>query len=144
MAASNPSTARSRVPRPPEGGLAFTELASRDPPATRRFLESVFGWRFESVQMPMGEYLSYRTPDGQGGVRPVRPPESPSSLAYVRVADLAGARARIERAGGTVVLAPVDVPGMGSFFWFQVPGGPMLACWQDASPDTPPRKEEPR
>jgi hypothetical protein len=24
----------------------------------------------------------------------------------------------------------VDVPGMGSFFWFKIPGGPILADWQ--------------
>jgi len=133
-----------RRDRPPEGGLAFTELASQDPKATRKFLEAVFGWRFESVQMPMGEYLSYRTPDGQGGVRPTRPEEAPSSLAYVRVSNLLEARRRIEAAGGAIVLPPVTVPAMGSFFWFQVPGGPVLACWQDAPTQSGPNKEETR
>lgn len=121
-----------RPPRaPPEGGLAFTELSSDDPPATRRFLEAAFGWRFRSVRMPMGEYLAYETPDGRGGVRPAAPHEAPSSVAYVRVDDLARAQQRIEAAGGRVVLPRVEVPGMGCFFWFRVPGGPVLACWQD-------------
>lgn len=114
-----------------EGSLAFTELASQDPTATRRFLESVFGWKFRAIQMPMGEYLSYDTPDGRGGIRPLQAKELPSSLAYIRVADLEDARVRIEAAGGKIVLPRVDVPSMGSFFWFQVPGGPLLACWQD-------------
>jgi uncharacterized protein len=126
---------------PPEGDLAFTELASENPRETRRFLEKVFGWRFESVQMPMGEYLSYRTPGGRGGVRPVRSREAPTSLAYVRVKDLREAEERVQRAGGTIVLPRVDVPGMGCFFWFQVPGGPLLACWQDLPAD-PVSKEE--
>ena len=26
----------------------------------------------------------------------------------------------------------VDVPRTGRFFWFKVPGGPILAAWQDA------------
>ncbi|HEV2316147.1 MAG TPA: VOC family protein [Thermoplasmata archaeon] len=118
---------------PAEGGVAFTELASDDPHATRRFLEKVFGWKFRSVTMPAGEYLSYETPDGRGGIRPLRAPETPSSLSYVRVRDLAEAQRRVETAGATVVLPRVDVPGMGSFFWFRVPGGPMLACWQDST-----------
>ncbi len=116
-----------------QGIPAFTELASADPAATRRFLEKVFGWDFTSVQMPMGEYLSYRTPGGgQGGIRPIRPNELPMSMAYIRVEDLDAASQKIKRAGGAIVLPRVDVPGMGSFFWFQIPGGPLMACWEDA------------
>jgi uncharacterized protein len=135
---------RSARERPPEGGLAFTELASQDPKATQRFLETVFGWRFETVQMPMGEYLSYRTPDGRGGIRPTRSEEGPTSLAYIRVRDLGDARARVETAGGTIVMPRVDIPGMGAFFWFRVPGGPLLACWQDAPMQSAPKEEKPK
>ena len=127
-------------PPPEEGGLAFTELASDDPKATRRFLEKVFGWTFRSIQMPMGEYLSYQTPDGRGGVRPVRPSEPPSSLAYIRVKDLNDAQARVRAAGASIVLPRVDVPGMGCFFWFRVPGGALLACWQDLPADASTRE----
>jgi uncharacterized protein len=126
---------------PEEGGLAFTELACEDPHLTRRFLEKVFGWQFTSIQMPMGEYLSYRTPDGRGGLRPVQAKEQPSSLAYIRVNDLQAAQVRIEAAGAKIVLKRVDVPGMGAFFWFQVPGGPLLACWQDAATEGPESEE---
>jgi uncharacterized protein len=135
-----PPAARS----PEEGGLAFTELASEDPPASRRFLEKVFGWKFRSVAMPMGEYLAYETPDGRGGIRPVRSSEPPSSLSYIRVRDLAEAQARVESAGAQIVLPRVDVPGMGCFFWFRVPGGPLLACWQDLPEGAGTRTEEHR
>jgi len=112
--------------------FAFTEMASQDPVATRKFLEKVFRWSFRSVRMAQGEYLSFEIPGGgRGGIRPTQPTESPSSLSYVRVTDLDHARERVERAGGTVVLPRVNVPGMGSFFWFRIPGGPVLACWQD-------------
>ena len=112
---------------------AFTELASTDPSASRRFLQKVFGWSFESVEMPQGEYLSYRTAGGgQGGIRPTQPNEPAGSMNYVRVSDLDAALQKVRAAGGEVVLARVDVPKMGSFFWFRVPGGPVMACWQDA------------
>jgi uncharacterized protein len=127
-----------------EGGLAFTELASSDPAATRHFLERVFGWRFRSIQMPMGEYLAYEVPGGRGGVRPVGTHEEPASLAYIRVADLDAAQRRVVAAGGTIVLPRVDVPSMGSFFWFRVPGGPILACWQDLPADAIPKEERER
>lgn len=129
-------------PPPSEGSLAFTELASEDPHATQRFLEKVFGWRFRSIQMPQGEYLSYRTPAGRGGIRPVRPQEAPSSLAYIQVADLREALRRVQAAGAEIVLPRVDVPGMGCFFWFRVPGGPVLACWQDLPVDKGSNTEE--
>jgi uncharacterized protein len=125
-----------RKPRPTAklrpSSLAFVELASGDLGATRSFLSKVFGWRFRTVQMPAGEYLSFRTPGGgQGGIRSTRVNEPPSSLSYIRVKDLDLAQRRVERSGGGIVLPRVDVPGMGSFFWFQVPHGPLMACWQD-------------
>lgn len=127
-----------------EGGLAFTELSSADLAATRSFLERVFGWKFRSIAMPMGEYLSYETPDGRGGIRPVQAAEEPASLAYVRVRDLAAAERKVVSAGAVIVLPRVEVPGMGSFFWFRVPGGPLLACWQDLPANQTQTKEEHR
>lgn len=125
-------------PEIPQTSFAFTEMASEDPGATRQFLERAFNWRFRSVAMPQGTYLSFDIPGGgRGGIRPTRPTEAPSSLSYIRVTDLEAARRRVESAGGSIVLARVDVPGMGSFFWFKVPGGPVLACWQDAPPEDP-------
>lgn len=112
--------------------LAFTEMASEDPKATRRFLERAFRWKFQPRSLPQGEYLAFEIPGGGGGgIRSTQPTESPSTLSYIRVPNLDAAQARVERAGGTVVLPRVDAPGMGSFFWFKVPGGPILACWQD-------------
>src|SRR5947208_3490 len=75
----------------------------------------------------------FRTPGGgQGGIRPAQAKEIPGSTSYVRVDHLDAARKKVERAGGEIVLPRVDVPGMGSFFWFRAPGGPILAAWQDA------------
>ena len=116
-----------------DGTMAFSELSSTDPAATRNFLEKVFAWRFQSVKFPLGEYLSFEAPGGgRGGIRPVQAKEIPGSMNYVRVDDLDAASRKIERAGGAIVLPRVEIPGMGSFFWFRIPGGPILAAWQDA------------
>src|SRR5437773_11107060 len=128
--------------RTDDGTMAFSELSSTDPAATRRFLEKVFAWRFESLKFPLGEYLSLEAPGGgRGGVRPVQAKEMPGSMNYVRVDDLDGASRKIVRAGGEIVLPTVDIPGMGSFFWFRIPGGPILAAWQDA-PALPEERDE--
>lgn len=129
-------TAATVTARP--SSLAFVEFASADLPAARRFLGKVFGWKFRHLRMPTGEYLSFQTADGgRGGIRSTRPGEPPSSLSYVRVRNLEHAQKRIEESGGRIVLPRVDVPEMGSFFWFQIPNGPVMACWEDA-PGGPP------
>src|SRR3989449_11695869 len=99
------------------GTLAFSELTSTDPKATRSFLERTFGWSFESVAFPMGEYLSFKTPGGgRGGGRPVAPREGPGSMNYVLVQDLDAATTKIKRAGGEVGPPRVDSPPSGRFF----------------------------
>ena len=113
--------------------MGFTELSSTDSAATRSFLEKAFHWRFEEVQMPNGEYLTYKSPDGNTlGIRRAQRSEAPSSMKYVRVKDLKQAETRVLDAGGKIILPRTEIPGMGSFFWFKIPSGPMMACWQDA------------
>lgn len=96
------------------------------------------------MAMPGGEYLAYETPDGRGGIRPLRAQETPSSLAYIRVEDLTTAEERVRAAGAKIVLTRVDVPGFGCFFWFELPGGPLLACWQDLPATATDRRKEER
>ena len=132
--------ARQKVANRIAGMLAHTELASTDPEATRLFLAKIFGWKFETVKLASRKMFSYQTPGGaRGSVRPIRPEENPGSINYVLVDDLDSSSSKIKRSGGEIVLPRVDVPGMGSFFWFKVPGGPVLACWQDS----PERRIEP-
>ena len=115
------------------GMLAHTELASEDPAATKKFLGRAFGWKFETVKPASRRMVSYETPGGsRGSIRPTRQGENPSSVNYVLVTDLDSSASKIRELGGEIVMPRVDIPGMGSFFWFKVPGGPVLACWQDA------------
>jgi uncharacterized protein len=115
------------------GKMGFTELSTTDSKATRSFLEKAFQWKFEEIQMPTGKYLSYRSPNGNMlGIRMAQQSESPTSMNYVRVEDLKKAEARVRDLGGKIILPRTDIPGMGSFFWFKIPSGPMMACWQDA------------
>lgn len=82
--------------------------------------------------MPNGNYLSYRGPEGATlGIRSAQGSEAPNSMNYVRVENLKQAETSVRDAGGEIVLPRTDIPGMGSFFWFKVPSGPMMACWQD-------------
>ena len=126
------SKTESRLGRVP-GVVGLAELASTDPSATRGFLEKIFDWKFDTVPMPQGVYLSHNSSQGTGvGIRSTRPSEPPSSISYVLVKDLAEMERKIRKSGGEIILPRTDIPGMGRFFWFKAPGGPVLACWQDA------------
>jgi predicted enzyme related to lactoylglutathione lyase len=112
--------------------LAHTELASTDPEATRNFLEKVFNWDLEEINTPSGSLVRYRTPGGaRGSIRGTRPNETPATINYILVDDIEATASRIKRTGGEILMPTVDVPRMGRFFWFKVPGGPVLAAWQD-------------
>ena len=113
--------------------LAHTELASTDPEATRRFLEKVFKWNLEEIDTPTGKLIRYHTPGGaRGSIRRTRPKEAPAIINYILVEDIESTASIIKRTGGEILMPIVEVPQMGSFFWFKVPGGPVLAAWQDA------------
>ena len=113
--------------------MAFTELASTNLNETRKFLEETFGWKFDSVQMPTGQYLTFQNPAGTTvGIRSAQKSEIPGSTNYVRVDDLDEAERNVRKRGGQIILARTDIPGMGSFFWFKIPSGPLMACWQDS------------
>src|ERR671925_658750 len=112
--------------------MGFTEISTTDSTVTRSFLEKSFRWKFEEVRIPTGQYLTYQSPDGNTlGIRPAQQSETPTSMNYVRVDDLKQAEARIRELGGQIVLPRTDIPGMGSFFWFRIPSGPIMACWQN-------------
>ena len=118
------------------GMIAHTELASTDPEPTRRFLEKVFEWNSEVVDTPAGRLIRYQTPGGaRGSIRPTRPREAPAAINYILVDDIESTAGIVERSGGEILMPVVDVPRMGRFFWFKVPGGPVLTAWQDA-PDS--------
>ena len=121
---------RTRTP----GTMAFTELASTNLGETRKFLEETFGWKFDSVQMPTGQYLTFQNPAGTTvGIRSAQKSEIPGSTNYVLVKDLDEAERNVRKKGGQMILPRTDIPGMGSFFWFRIPSGPIMACWQDAA-----------
>jgi hypothetical protein len=126
--------ARQEPPQmPPIGSIVHTELVSDDPSATKQFLSKVFDWTFEKMSTPAGDYHMLQTPGGgRGGLRNSGDNEKPIVTNYILVDDLDAAQKKVEKAGGRIVLPRTDVPGMGSFFWFEVPGGVVMACWQPA------------
>lgn len=133
--AQNPQQSAERNPERIHA-IQHVELVSTQPAEFTRFLETQFGWTFETHKMPNGEYHAFRTPDGNGGgvTAPMMPSQPIAATPYINVADIDATLRSCEKNGAKILMPVTEVPGQGRFFWFQVAGGPPLACWQQTGP----------
>jgi predicted enzyme related to lactoylglutathione lyase len=111
--------------RPRMGHCAWNELSTSDPAAALRFYGERFGWVKDGEMElgPIGKYEFLRhagrapegSPEGHGLLGAVMPrmPEAPASAwaHYFRVPDIDAASRHIGENGGTVVMAPTEIPG---------------------------------
>ena len=113
-----PLSSEERPEGAPEAGEAsWHELMTTDAAAAMKFYSDVFQWQpAETMDMgPMGKYYMFKRPHGTIGGMMNKPPEMaavpPHWRIYFRVPDINEAAGRIEKSGGKVVNAPMEVPG---------------------------------
>lgn len=99
--------------------FSWNELMSRDIDSAQAFYASVFGWEYETQQMPDGPYhvISGGDSGGLGGLMAM-PAEVPEMVpnhwgVYFTVENLDASVAKAQELGGQVVVAPMDIPGVG-------------------------------
>ncbi|HEY2769089.1 MAG TPA: VOC family protein [Solirubrobacteraceae bacterium] len=113
------------------GLVSWNELASPDVDASAEFYSELFGWKtepFEGMQMP---YITVQTKDGHGngGIRPVMPPDAPPHwLVYFGVEDATATLKRANELGGTALVEAVDI-GIGQIAVVQDPQGAVFALF---------------
>lgn len=107
------------------GWITHTDLASRDPAATKAWCAEVLGWTFQPPFTTPGGHVHLFAYSAQGGgaVRPVNPPEIPGSLPYVHVADATGAFAKALKAGAEEMMPPTRVMEGVTVAIVRAPGG---------------------
>ena len=110
-----------------QGSFLWYELLTSDPDAAQRFYADVVGWSIAPYPGNVGtNYRVLTAPDG-GGVGGIAksPGEGmpPIWLGYVGVADVDATVTAAGAAGGTVRLAPNDLPGIGRIALLVDPGG---------------------
>jgi len=110
------------------GWMTHTDLASRDPAATRAWCAEVLGWKFRPpLPTPGGEYhlFAYSEISG-GGLHACDPRKGPASVPYVRVADARAACRKAIRAGAEAVVRPERVMEGVTVALVRAPGGVMI------------------
>ncbi|HUZ11327.1 MAG TPA: VOC family protein [Caulobacteraceae bacterium] len=110
-----PSAARPRPARGAVGRAGWHELYAGDAESDLAFYRRLFGWT-ETGRHDMGAMGVYRlfgNADGEVGGAMTRPPQIPAPCwcYYFEAADVDAAAGRVKRAGGAVVMGPMDVPG---------------------------------
>ena len=101
------------------GSIHWTELNTFAPDKARAFYETLLGWSFEAVPMAGGSYLvASRNGTMVAGIFDMKlgglPETVPSHwLTYMAVDDVDASARATEAAGGRVLRAPWDVPGVG-------------------------------
>ena len=105
--------------QPTHGIFVWNELNSHDVEAAKAFYAATLGWSFEPMPMESGEAYWIITLGAAriGGIFPLTGPEFANVpvhwLPYIAVDDIDARVAKIAAAGGSVLRAPFDVPGVG-------------------------------
>lgn len=120
------------------GAVVHVELTSKNLPATRKFLEGVFGWKFKKEDMPgmdeAGmEYWTFDAGSGPGGglTQPMKG-MPPDTLNYILVESVDAAVKKITAHGGKIIMPKQEIPKVGWFAVYEIPGGVVQAIFQSS------------
>lgn len=132
--ASGRSAKKTRSSSPPKhtptpglyGHITHTELVSADPMATRTWAAKVLGWAFRPP-MPAhdgGDYHLFAYSDkGGGGIREIKPFETPGSNFTVHVSDCQEAFDKAIREGAEAMMPPTRIMEGVTIAMVRAPGG---------------------
>lgn len=111
------------------GAISWSELRTPDPEGARKFYSGLFGWTFDTQEMPTGPYSSIQVGGtGIGGI--IQPPQEgvpPHWGLYITVDDVDAVNAAATSAGATAHGPTVDVEKVGRFSFLQDPQGAMFS-----------------
>ncbi|MFE9018740.1 VOC family protein [Streptomyces sp. NPDC007808] len=118
---------------PTPGAPCWLDLGAPDVPAAASFYGSVLGWEYE----PMGDAEGFEggmfKKDGKtvAGLGKLTEEGARSAwMIYYRVTDADATTQAVERAGGTVRVAPMDLDDWGRMAQYSDPLGGQFAVWQ--------------
>ncbi|MER6261321.1 VOC family protein [Streptomyces sp. 900105245] len=125
-----------KIDKPVPGGPCWTELGTTDLEGAKRFYAELFGWRPETdPRQEAGGYTVAHLGDAAvAALSPLYQESQPVAWnVSFAVTDADTAGRRVEEAGGTVVLGPMDVFDVGRFAVAVDPTGAAFQLWQARS-----------
>lgn len=116
----------------PPGTPSWVDLGSSDLPASKAFYCALFGWEVVDGGPDSGGYDMFQKQDKNvAGLGPLMAQNQPPAwTTYVSVEDADATTAKVTAAGGTVLVAPMDVLDVGRMAVFLDPTGAAIALWQ--------------
>jgi len=116
----------------PPGTPCWVDYGAADIDATKTFYADVLGWEYTGGDPEYGGYLTCEVKGlAAAGMAPrMDPTAAPSWTTYFATDDADATAARVTEAGGTIVMAPMDVGPMGRMAMGSDPQGNMFGLWQ--------------
>ncbi len=109
------------------GAFSWSELMTADPGQAALFYGPLFGWSFDHMDLPGGQYLVVKVGEtAVAGMMAWPDPVQPMASAwncYVTVDDVDTALARCQALGGTVQMPAMDIPKVGRMACIRDPQG---------------------
>jgi len=113
------------------GTPSWVDLATSDPESARAFYGEVFGWEFEIGGPEYGGYTMCRLRgENVAGMGEATTAIPPSWSTYLASDDVAAGAARIEAAGGQVLMGPMEIEPFGHVMFASDPTGAAFGLWQ--------------
>jgi predicted enzyme related to lactoylglutathione lyase len=115
-----------------------SDLVSKDPAATQKFLETAFALKFDELGAQMGNYRIYlgqkNSKPGEAagdiGIRAPNGPEHPGTVSFLAVASIDDAIKDVKAAGAKIILEKTEIPNVGHMAVFVAPGEVALGLFQ--------------
>jgi uncharacterized protein len=111
----------------------WVDLASSDPPGSREFYGSLFGWDIEVSPDPQYGGYGMAKMGGQdvAGIGPKMAEEAPTAWSlYIGTPDAEETARKVQAASGKVIAPPFDVGDQGRMGVFQDPADAYISVWQ--------------
>lgn len=110
------------------GAFSWMELQIEEPGQVKDFYRDVIGWQLLDMPMQDGStYSGFALGEQPLGGFSNKSNPKPAWLPYVTVDDVDTRAGKVEAAGGEIVTAPFDAPGVGRIAVVRDPAGAPLA-----------------
>lgn len=113
------------------GSFVWSELASSDPHAAKKFYGDMFGWTYMDSPTPNGIYTIFKYDDNYAAALYQAPEGMPPNWGiYFSAPDLEGSTAKARELGGEIAMGPLDVGPPGSMSIIKDPQGVHFSLWK--------------